>query len=226
MKKFWRKNSIWVSVLGFIIIAVMLFVFAALPLVDKIKTTSDAIEKKELDNEIDQQRMQQLPAIEKNYALFQSKENDLNVLLDSDDAVDFIKAMETLAQNTGNAIQFQVNDQSNSAGDSSTSNAIPKDDIRNKLPYANYLSLQITLQGDYPSFVKFLTKLENSDYYTDVFSINMTKNNASNDAAQASGNFDPFAAASVSAASKNDNAQVFELSTIINVAVYIKNDSD
>ncbi len=221
MKSFWKKNSIWISIAGFAAFLGLLFFFAAVPFVNKIKSTSDAIEKKKLDNEINQQRMQQLPSIEQNYALFQKKENDLNVLLDSNSAVDFIKEMETLAQNTGNSIQFKVDDQSDSASGAAAKN-IPKDDIRNKLPYADYLQMQITLAGDYPSFVKFLDKLENADYYVNVIGVNLAKNNAG-DANQPAGSFDPFAASTVSLPSdKNNNAQVSELNSTIDLVIYLK----
>ena len=112
--------------------------------------------------------------MEKDYAGFESNQPAMDVILGAQDEVDFIKKLEAIAQETGNTISLQVNDL---AAGSSAKNKKKDEDksIREKLKYPNFISMSISLTGNYANLVNFIKKLENTPYYVNIISLDCKK---------------------------------------------------
>lgn len=151
--------------------------FIGKPLLADIREKSDEIQKIKIDNQVAQERIAKLPEMRELHEIFEQEKNNLAVTLDQNNSVDFIKKLELLAQETGNAISLKIDDNS----------ALPKNDKASKakkggtggivsnLPSDKYLSMEITLEGKYENFINFLYKLENLDYYVNVLSCRLIK---------------------------------------------------
>lgn len=171
MKDIWKKYKLLITIFIYLIIIFLLFVFVVSPLIGNIQKNSDDIEKGKIDNEINQERVSKLPEMKDGYAAFEQEKNNLEVVLDQNNSVDFIKKMELLAEETGNKISLSIEDNSNTAKSAKTD----ADDIKANLPSDKYLLMKLGLEGRYDSFTRFLYRLENMSYYVNVISLNMSK---------------------------------------------------
>lgn len=177
MKDIWKKHKLLITSLVYLIIIVSLFIFVAGPMISDIKKNSDDIEKGKIDSEINQGRIAKLPEMKDGYAAYEQEKNNLEVVLDQNNSVDFIKKIELLAEETGNKISLSIDDNSDGSRSSknSKSEKSDPDDIKNGLPSNKYLLMKLSLEGTYDNFIRFLYKLENMDYYVNVISLNLAK---------------------------------------------------
>jgi hypothetical protein len=111
------------------------------------------------------------------YTAFEQEKNNLEVVLDQNNSVDFIKKMELLAEETGNKISLSIEDNSNVSKNAKSTETEKNDaeDIKDGLPSNKYLLMKVSLEGTYDNFVRFLYRLENLEYYINVLSLNMSK---------------------------------------------------
>lgn len=162
-------------------ILLLFFYFAVGPLIESIKKNSDEIQKVKIDREINQEKISKLPEMKSGYAAYEQEKSNLDVILDQNNSVDFIKKVELLAEETGNNISLSIADNpdpSKNAKDAKTGKKNPENIIDN-LPSDKYISMKMTLEGNYESFIRFLYKLENLDYHVNVISFDLSKESAS-----------------------------------------------
>lgn len=176
MNTFWKKYKIKIIILAYIV-AVFLFIrFAIIPFVNKIKEKSDSIQEKILNNKIDEGRIGKIPDMGETLKNCQDKSDTLDVILDPEKEVDFIKQLESIADATGNKISMSVGnynaDQIDRSEDSSKNE---EKVIKDNLKYRSYVPMDISLKGSYSSLVNFIHKLENTNYYVNVISIESGK---------------------------------------------------
>lgn len=159
------------------IIILLLFIFVVNPLVNDIKKNSDDIERGKIDNENNQERISKLQEMKDGYTAFEQEKNNLEVVLDQNNSVDFIQKMELLAEETGNKIGLSIEDSSDASKNAKSAKAEKNDseDIKAGLPANKYLLMKVSLEGTYDNFMRFLYRLENMDYYLNVLSLNMLK---------------------------------------------------
>lgn len=190
--------------------------FVISPLVAKIEEKSDNIQRKTIDNELGQSRISRIPEMEQAIGSFEEKRDYVDVVLSSDREIDFIKRLEALADETGNEINLKISDNVALAQKQSASKKEKvEEDIKTILPNDNYLSMQITLRGDYSGLLNFIHKLENFHYLLDVISINATK--IDSDEARSNS---PFSSGSVENESKLSGKE--HLKTDMELVVYLK----
>ena len=216
MKDFWEKYKFWINIVSYALLLAALSFFIIKPLLSGIREKSDAIEKVKIDNQISQERIAKLPEMGEMRAVFDQEKKNLNVVLEQNNSVDFIKRLELLAQETGNRISLKIDDVSTAAKDGASSKAKkPKKDdesIVSGLPSDKYLSMEITLEGKYENFIQFLYKLENFDYYVNVLSLSLVKEEVDQSAAGSGVNL-----------KKAENIQLENvLVSTLSIAVYIK----
>ena len=156
--------------------------FVFLPLVAGLQHTADTIQENLLDQQFDKTRLQNLSGTEKDWAEYEANKKSLNVILNPSSEVGFIEGVESIASGTSNVINLQIGDPSDpqqiakmeqSSGDDK-SNA-PKS-ILGGITYDNYFPVQINLSGNYQDLVEFVHGLENMQFYVNIISINVNKN--------------------------------------------------
>lgn len=213
MKDFLKKNKIILAIAGYLTLIGLFFYFAVMPASEKITGKANDIQQEKIDQEITNMKIAAVPAIEKDYENYKENEGNLNFLIDQSQAqdVEFIKDLEGLAADTGNRIEFKIQDAVKVADKNKK-----KDDanIKDKLAYADFISMQIALEGNYHSLLDFLHKLENHKNYVNILSVRSEKillNDANNQNSPA---------ASPSGKAKSASKEV--LNSILDVAVYTK----
>lgn len=177
MNDFWKKHKIKIIILIYIIAASLLTRFLMLPFVDKIRGESDSIQEKIIDNKISESRISKLPEMEETFKNYQDNSGALRVILNPDDEVNFIKQLESIADDTGNRIVLSIEDNKaeQTAKKTTTDKSDEKKTIKDSLKYDNYISMNINLKGNYSGLVNFIHKLENTSYYVNVISIKTGK---------------------------------------------------
>ena len=209
MKDFLKKNKIAVALVVYVVLIIFFVYFLVMPSVAEISNKAQLIQQQEIDRKMNEERVASLPAMEEGYVLFKESENDLTIIMDSEREVDFIKELEVLAEETKNMIEFRV--QENVDKKSVSKKKEGEADIKSKLAYANYLPMQIALEGDYESLLKFMNRLENFHNYVNIVSVSSEKNEIK----ETGKNPGPFSA---SGPAKENSREV--LNTILDVVVY------
>jgi len=218
MEKSWKKYRLWITLSGFFVFISLVVFFGINPLVAQIRDISDEIQKKTIDNEIAESRIAKIPEMRNNYEIFAQENSRLEVILVKDKEVDFIKKLEALAGETGNIITLKIADSSpKSKQPTEVKEKNDPEDIRENLPSSDFLTMQITLRGNYVNFLNFLNKLENFDYYINVLSLDLTKSSEENIKISGSDIFSNQRSAGQTVASEKEILQ-----SILEIAVYIK----
>jgi len=94
-----------------------------------------------------------------------------------------------------------------------------KKDIKNNLPYENYIVIQLELRGEYPGLVRFLKKLENMDHFVNVVALDLKKEE--NQIEEKPGN--PFVSSDNSEKEEKEASRKKEiLKSLIDLIVYIR----
>jgi len=209
-----KKYKVAAAVIIYIIGLFSIFFFIMFPVIQKIKSQSDQIQEKIIDNDLEKEKISKIPEMQKIEAAYNEKEKKLNILLTPEEKVDFIKNLENLADETGNKISMKVDENA-----SKTLAKAKKDpaDIKGTLPYDSYMAVQVNMEGSYESFLNFVSKLENLEKYVNMTAFALSKNKANgNSETSGSDIFSPDKNAPV----KNSNSYVVD--SIIDIIVYIK----
>lgn len=175
MKDFWKKYNIWITIAGFLLLIVVAWIFALVPIRKSIESNSDEAQRKIIDGEMYVERVSKISEMEKTRALLAENESNLRVFLDKNSEVDFIKKIEDIAAETGNKVSLKIEDESAAPKTKAAANKKNEDEIKKGLPKMEYLSMSISLEGNYEQAMNFLHKIENMNYYVDVLSISMNK---------------------------------------------------
>ncbi len=185
MKDFWKKHKIIISVGVFILTGPSLFYWAILFMTEKIQKKADMIQEKIIDNSLEKLKIEEIPKMEAANEEFEKNKDSVGTIIDADSKIDFIKYIETLAEETNNKIKLKVlNDNQNENIDAKKNvktavkknkNVEEKKNIEEELIYKQYISIQADLIGDYESFLNFVYKLENNKYYIDTISFDLRK---------------------------------------------------
>ncbi len=176
MKDFWKEYKIKLIIAAYVIMAVSFFYFLVMPAVDQIASKANEIQQKKIDKEINEKKLAAVPTMEGDYNEFKNNENNLVIVIESAKEVDFIKELESLAEQTGNKIEFKIQE---TAGKPVAKAKGTEEDIKSKLANTNYLSMQIALEGNYGSLLNFIHKLENYKNYVNIMTISSEKMDAS-----------------------------------------------
>jgi Na+-translocating ferredoxin:NAD+ oxidoreductase RnfG subunit len=226
MKSIWINHKLKIILAIYVIVAAVFVRFVAIPLVENIKNKSDEIQEKIIDGQINQTRLSKVGQMEDDFNVYETKKESLNVILDTRDEVEFIKELEAMAQDTGNTISLDVQD--NPASSPKATAAKKKDEgIIDKLSYKDYVSMEITLKGNYTGLVNFIQKLENFRYYVNIVSLSLnketqTEDNTPSPAAPSSlGVFSPIIS-NPSAPQKIERKEKEILKSVLDVIIYTK----
>lgn len=184
MKNIWKNHKLAVITIVYIVAVLCVAYFLAIPFVSRIREKSDDIQRKIIDNEIKKTKLDKAGSIEKEYKDLKNRENAMAVILDPNDEVGLIKKLEGLASETGNDISLKVVDPATDKKDAKAGMATKdkkEKGIKESLTYNEYIMMEISLKGDFMSFLKFMHKLENSTYYINVILLNLKKTTETED---------------------------------------------
>lgn len=194
---FLRKNKITLAACTYLILVALFFYFIIRPLQQKITGKASEIQQEKIDQDITKKKIATVSVMEKDYEKYKENEENLNVMIAQSQDVEFIKELERLAEETGNKIEFKIQEKKGSDA---------KDG-------PGILSMQIALEGSYQSLLDFVHKLENGKNYVNILSFRSEKISLVDDVASVPAD---DMAGGKKAGTKN------VLNSILDIAVYIK----
>lgn len=214
------KDEIVVIIFGLAFFAAIYFMFV--PIISKLRGTSDEIQKKIIDQQIEEARLGNLTQMKDELAKYEKQKSSVAVILEAGSEASFIESLESMAASTGNSVSLKISEASKEAsGKASGSDKKKAANILTELTYKKYFPIEVNLKGNYQSFINFLHKLENSQYYANVISLNIKKSARDNQSAASSGASEIFSS-SPSSSSDNSFNESEKLDTSINIIVYTK----
>lgn len=221
MKNFWKKYKVQVVLAGYCLLLGIFLYGGIFMMVKNIKNGADEIQKKIIDNEIDKKNLDKIPQLISDYEIFSSREKNLNIILQKESEIGFIKSLEDLARETGNEISLKLIEKESSQVKDSQEKAKTKEknkeDIKSNLPYENYITIQLELKGKYPELMGFLKKIENMEYSANVVAFSLKKEEK--EAEERSNN--PFIGTDNASASEENKGEEI-LKSLIDLVVYIR----
>lgn len=154
---------------GFILGIAAILLLAALPLLEFIKTDSGELSQKKQAVATLYQNWQEIENSKLEYGKIQAELKERTALLSSQEAIEFIQAVENAAQATQNSETISIY------------SPTPKKDSKDQKTDKT-IEFRVALEGTFPSLIKFLTHLENAPYYNNINSlqIRLAKKNANN----------------------------------------------
>ncbi len=179
MKEIWMKNKLSLTIAGYGLVFLAVVYFLALPLIAKIRTTSQQIQEKIVDQKIEDMKLGNLPQMEKDWEDYKAQKNSTDVLLSPGSEISFIESIDSIAQKSGNIIDLKIGDQVDPKEiEKIKANAKKNKEqkgVMDEISYTNYFPMQINLSGEYQNLLNFIHLLENQHFYVNIVSINSKK---------------------------------------------------
>jgi hypothetical protein len=179
MKDFFKKYKTQSIVGAYICIVCMLFYFLVVPTINEIKNSANKINQGKIISELNEERLANVVTMEDNYNKFIDNEENFNIVIEPNSEVDLIKELESIAEQTGNRIEFKI--QENVDDKLRSRQKIAENDIKGNLKNSNYLSMLIAIEGDHSGLVNFIHKIENYKKTINIISISSEKKEISGD---------------------------------------------
>lgn len=175
MKELRKNKKLWIIFSAEILLIFLGVWFIFLPLIKNIIDKADKIQKIKIDQNFLADRVSKIEKAHQEHDKLTEGVDKLDVILKSEEEVDFFKELEKIAESTSNAINIKIIEEDKN--NSKSSIAVDKEakEILDTLSYKNYFLLQINLKGEYAGLVNFLHKLENLNHYLLVVSVNAQK---------------------------------------------------
>ncbi|MDD5464515.1 MAG: hypothetical protein PHP62_05175 [Candidatus Moranbacteria bacterium] len=214
MKDFLSQNKIQIIIGVYVAAMIALVYFVVLPIVGDIGAQADEIQQKQLDGELNEKRLADVPTMEENYGKFKENEDRFSITIEPNSEVDLIKELETLADQTGNKIEFQIQE-ADSKPVAKQKGAEPN--IKEKLAYNKYLSMKIAIEGNYSGLIRFIQKLENYKKTVNILAVSSEKKELAADQPMA---VNPFVSTANNSQRNASGKEV--INSILDVVVYIK----
>ncbi|HBP00908.1 MAG: hypothetical protein UY41_C0004G0007 [Candidatus Moranbacteria bacterium GW2011_GWE1_49_15] len=175
MKIFWKKYREGVVIFIYVAVVAGLLNFVAQPLFGWIKEKRIAAEERMLDQEIAQKKLREMPQLKEKVEIVKQEGERLDVFVDSDRALSLIESLEKLSNETGNEISIEIMDEGSDLGKAAEKKTKKKEgDLSNFLPGERYMTMRLKLAGDFNSTMKFLKRIENMQYFSDILSVKLS----------------------------------------------------
>lgn len=188
MKKFDKKICLIIAAVAFLAVGLIWLAFWWQFV--KIEELSDNIQKEQLDSLVKQERSQKILELGKELEGIEMREKEMKaILVDKENAVPFLEALENIAAETGNSVKISVADLAKikyqtakkptvAESDAESAKDLQKETqaqkaakAKEKVPdFSNQLGFSVELSGGFGNFLDFLTKLENLPYFVRVYS--------------------------------------------------------
>jgi hypothetical protein len=182
MKDFLKKHKAQTIIGVYLIIVFAVFYFLVLPTIDEIGASANKINQEKIISELSEERLANVAAMEDNYNKFTDNEESFNIVIEPNSEVELIKELEIIAEQTGNKIEFKIQEDVDTK--SKSRQKIAEDDIKGNLKYSNYLSMLIAIEGNHSNLVNFIHKIENYKKTINIISISSEKKEIPNDVSE------------------------------------------
>ncbi len=182
MKNFLKKQRNAVAIVLYMALIAGVVYFIIMPLLSRINKVQDKIQEEKINQELKDQRINDLPKMQSQYENLQSNKSTLNILFEEKNAVELIEKLEKLSQETGNNIKISAKEKINPQKELPKSNEKKKAEemtLADGLPSSDYLQMDLELYGEYNAAINFISKLENFEYYCDIIGIKMIQESES-----------------------------------------------
>lgn len=155
--------------------------FGVAPFQKYIVEKANDIQKFYASRENRQRQINRLPDLQNQFNLIKENEKALNVLVEEEHIVDFVKTLEGLASETNTQIVIQSQDDgeiqdkktNKTARKPVRGNEDKETSILDALPYDRFLHISVTVNGEYADIIRFLHKMETLPYALDVVGAQM-----------------------------------------------------
>ncbi len=175
MKNIWEKYKEFWLVVIFLLFLVGIFYFIFRPLNSRVVEKRVYAEQKKVEREIIESKVEHLSEFKQDSDLIESQENFSTVFFQPDQAVVLIEKIEALANETNNEIEIKiVSENSSDLNKDSKSKKVDQSDFEKNFFQADFLTMQINLQGNFINIMKFIGRIENIDYFSDLVSLKIS----------------------------------------------------
>ena len=183
-KKFFKKYKVYLIGGALLLFIILFVVLVIVPAIKRLNRDVDAVQITLLETEVANKKLKKIPTLKNNFDQVVKYGKKTNVLFSKNEIVNLVKSLEKIAGETDNQIEVRVlNEQNkntikrikNRVIDSKTNddkNGKREDFLKNVKPN-DYFEIEITLKGDYQSFLQFIYKLERMQYYNTVTSFDL-----------------------------------------------------
>jgi hypothetical protein len=223
MNNFLKKYREAIAILVYAALIGSVVYFVVAPLKREITNRRDGLQEEISNKEGKQKKILEIPKIKEQFLTVQSESKDMEVLLKRDDAVILMERLEKLADETGNEIKIGVLDNDSNGKIAAAAKSKAKTD-KNKEPAktivdqiptdTDLLEIKISLIGNFNDIVKFIERLENMEYYSDIIGIEIKKNDTKNTVESPLAVPDPFATKQTEQKVADPNKLIGELDTV------------
>ena len=168
--------------------------FGVRPLREMITGRMNIIQQLDVMRSYRTAEVQKLPDLEKQNALIDSYQKDVEIILSKEDLVSFIQSLEDLADREG--VQLEIVARDNTLLESKITKPVAIKDkgsspeatipvttekrkiksgevLLEKLPLKNYIRLTVVIQASYSALVSYLAKLETMPYALEVIGLSI-----------------------------------------------------
>lgn len=166
MIKFSLKNKSLLICAVFLLILFLLGFFVARPAIEQIKNNSAQLVSQREAVETFFQNWQTLKKSGQEVEKIKQDMESQYPLLTRQEAVKFIMDLEKIAQATKNSHEITVTSESQTAGQGKAA--------KNQ-NLTDFINFQITLAGNFSGLMKFLLYFENTPYFSQIKSLNITR---------------------------------------------------
>ena len=194
---------------------------------EKIRDLSDNIQKEKLDSQVREERSQKIYEMGKELGDVENSQKEMGALyVDKENAVPFLKMLETFAESTGSSIKINVADLAKTQPKTAKKPAVQESEAEStkdlqkeektqkaaktqniKQDFSNQLGFSLELTGRFQSLVDFLTKLENLPYFVRVYNFQISPV-AKNQSVQAPGSSELPASENQSTVPEEENRNI------------------
>jgi hypothetical protein len=223
MKNIWIKYKMWIMIFGYAALIFFGVYFLAVPLIAGINSSSNQMQEQLVDQQMEDSQISQLPKMDEDWNSIQSKQDDLNIILDKENEVAFIENIEAIASKTNNSVSLNIEDnlseqEVNKLKQVSKSKDKNVKGIMDNISHNSFFPVQINLIGDYLGLVNFIHMLENSHIYVNIISIQSKKEEVKDK----NSSQDNLFAIKEGLSSEEDSSSKEVLNSVISAIVYTK----
>lgn len=172
-----KKIREMISVAVFLAVIAVVYFFAVNPSVVGAFKKAEKIQEGKMDYQAEVEKGLVFSEMKKEYEKIMEEEKKIGILIGRDEAINIIRSLEKIAEETGNEIKITIQDEALSVAKKKTpgkkgEEALPG--IAEHLSSDKHISFNIILTGRYPALLNFISRMENLNYYNDITSFNFT----------------------------------------------------
>lgn len=171
MKNFWKKQNQNILICGLPIVGLVIVFLLIIPQKKSMDYKANEIQEMITQHEIKSKKISEIDKMRQQYEFIERNSNNIGLVFSSDKVVEVIEKIEKIAEETGNKISIEIDE--NKKDEKKSIEKEKKDKVLQ--PAAeNYITMKVKLEGGFHDLMKFVNKVERLGYYADIFSMQTT----------------------------------------------------